>query len=111
MTRNGRRRSDDATALAEVDLAGLERTRATHLAQTGLDAAEAAHDRERRLRGPHRRRPALRRLDRIQHRLVTVDEVGEDVVVIERVSVPGMEGRGGVAHEYGVGHNLLEAGG
>ncbi len=61
-------------------------------------------------RRANRRRPSLGRLHGFEHGVVAVDEVGEHVVVVERVPVPGVEGRRRPAHEHGVGNDLLEPG-
>lgn len=108
--RLGGGRSDDDGVVAEVDLTGLEWTGPTHLAEPRLDPAESAHDRERRLRRPDRRRPPLGGFHGIEHRRVAVDQIRQDVIVVERVAVAGVERCGGVADEHGVGDDLLQAG-
>ncbi|MCY4493154.1 MAG: hypothetical protein OXB92_04760, partial [Acidimicrobiaceae bacterium] len=88
--------------VAHCDLDSLERTSPTHLPEPGLDSVEATHDGERRLGGTHRRRPILRRLHRPQHRLVTVDQIGENMIVVRRVTVTRMQRRGRPSHQNSI---------
>ena len=47
-------------------------------------------------------------LDCLQHRLVSLDEIGEDMVVDEGITVTGVERGGGATYENGVRHDLLQ---
>ena len=80
----------------EADRGDLQRSLADHLADPCLDPIEAPQDHFSW--GDPVRRPALVFLDRFEHYLEAVGEVGEDVIVIARFAVVRVEDRRGAAH-------------
>jgi hypothetical protein len=102
--------SDDDCAFSDLDLAGLEGSASPQLSKSGLDAPEAAHDGERRLRRPHRRGPPLGGLHGLEHRLIPIDEIGQDVIVVQRVAMTGVKRRGRTPNQNGVRDDRLQSG-
>jgi hypothetical protein len=103
-----RRRSHNRCSIANVNLTSFERSCPTHLTQPSLDTSKAAHDREWWLRGPHRRRPAIRRLDGFKDSFIAIDQVTENMVMVERIPVTRIEGRSRSPNENRVGYDLLQ---
>jgi hypothetical protein len=105
-----RSRRNDKRIVPDLDLNGLERPGPAHLAESGLNPAEAAHDGEWWLRRPNGSSPPLGRFDGFQDRLIPIDEIGEDVIVVKRIAVTGVEGSGGTPDQHGVRDDLLKSG-
>jgi len=81
---------------------------AEQLANPGLDPAELAEDELARLGASER--PVTDRLEVLQDGVEAIGQVGDDVIVVERSAVPGVERRRRIANEDGAGDEPLQVG-
>jgi hypothetical protein len=59
-------------------------------------------------RGCANERPVAECLEVLEHHVEPFCEVIEHVVVVDRLSVAGVERRGGASHQHGSRHDLLQ---
>jgi len=79
---------------------------AHQLAHPGLDPAKLAEDDLSGL--GFGERPVRERLEVLQDHLEALIQVGEHVIVVERLAMMGMERSRGSTHQYGTGDDLLQ---
>ena len=101
-----RRGRDDEPLAAHLDLGGLQRPAAKQLTHAGLDASELAEDDLPRL--GLGRRPVPERLQVLEDRVEALREVPDDMVVIERLPMVGVERRRGSPDQHGAGDQFLQ---
>ncbi|MHB1975209.1 MAG: single-stranded DNA-binding protein [Acidimicrobiales bacterium] len=104
-----RGRHTDVLAVGKPDVSDLEGTLANELADTGLDPVELSEDDLSWSDAVGD--PTVGCLDRLEDRVELLSEIGDDMVVIERLPVVGPQRRHRPADEHSVRNYVLELGG